>query len=124
MVRRERGEPLAYEKRRFGTTRKEIEHLAAWLQPKQVGEVVMESTARDWRPVWYGWEAHFRLHLTHPLQTRAPRGRKGDFRDAQRLADRWSSGDLQESFVPGRTKCVLKCSAADGRRGSPRRYPG
>ena len=51
--------------------------------------------------MWYGWEAHFRLHLTHPLQTRAPRGRKWDLRDAQRLADRWSSGDLEESFVPG-----------------------
>jgi len=88
VVRRERGERLEYEKRRFGTTRKEIERLAAWRQQEQVGEVVMESTAQYWRPVWYGWEAHFRLHRTHPLQTRAPRGRKWDFRDAQRLADR------------------------------------
>jgi hypothetical protein len=46
-------------------------------------------------------EPHFRLHLTHPLKTRAPRGRKSDFRDAQRLADRWSAGDLEESFIPG-----------------------
>jgi hypothetical protein len=98
VVRRERGERLEYEKRRFGTTRKEMEHLAPWLQQEQVDEVVMESTAQYWRPVWYGWEAHFRLH---PLQTRAPRGRKEDFRDAQRLADRWSSGDLEESFVAG-----------------------
>jgi transposase len=63
--------------------------------------VVMESTAQDWRPVWYGLEPHFRLHLTHPLRTRAPRGRKSDFRDAQRLADRWSAGDLEESLIPG-----------------------
>jgi len=90
-----------YEKRKFGTTRKEIEHLAAWLQQQKVSEVVMESTAQYWRPVWYGLEAHFRLHLTHPLKTLAPRGRKWDFRDAQRLADRWASGDLEESFVPG-----------------------
>lgn len=101
VVRRERDGRLEYEKRKFGTTRKEIEHLAAWLQQEQVGEVVMESTAQYWRPVWYGLEAQFRLHLTHPLKTRAPRGRKWDFRDAQRLADRWSSGDLEESFVPG-----------------------
>ena len=60
----------------------------------------MESTAQYWRPVWYGLEPHFRLHLTHPLKTRAPRGRKSDFRDGQRLADGWSSGDLEESFVP------------------------
>jgi transposase len=61
----------------------------------------MESTAQYWRPVWYGLEAHFALHLTHPLKTRAPRGRKWDFRDAQGLADRWYSGDLEESFIPG-----------------------
>ena len=101
VVRRERGERIEYEKRKFSTTQKEIQHLAAWLQQEQVGEVVMESTAQYWRPVWYGLEAHFRLHLTHPLKTLAPRGRKSDFRDAQRLADRWSSGDLEESFVPG-----------------------
>ena len=101
VVRRERDGRLEYEKRKFGTTRKEIEHLAAWLQQEQVGEVIMESTAQYWRPVWYGLEAHFRLHLTHPLKTRAPRGRKWDFRDAQRLAEGWSSGDLEESFVPG-----------------------
>ena len=49
--------------------------------------------------VWVG--PHFQLRLTHPLKTRAPRGRKSDFRDAQRLADQWNSGDLEESFIPG-----------------------
>jgi transposase len=92
---------VVYQKRKFGTTRTEIQHLAAWLQSQAVDEVVMESTAQYWRPVWYGLEPHFRLHLTHPLKTRAPRGRKSDFRDAQRLADRWSSGDLEDSFIPG-----------------------
>lgn len=100
VVRREQNGAAEYEKRKFGTMRREIEHLAAWLQQQQVEEVVMESTAQYWRPVWYGLERHFALHLTHPLKTRAPRGRKWDFRDAQRLADRWRSGDLEESFVP------------------------
>jgi hypothetical protein len=27
--------------------------------------------------------------------------RHTDFRDAQRLADRWSAGDLEDSFIPG-----------------------
>jgi transposase len=101
VVRRQSAEQIAYRQRRFGTTRNEIEHLAAWLQQQQVTEVVMESTAQYWRPVWYGLDRHFQLHLTHPLKTRAPRGRKSDYRDAQRLADRWSSGDLEESLVPG-----------------------
>jgi transposase len=101
VIRQISGEQVEYIKRKFGTMRSEIEHLAAWLQQHQVSEVVMESTAQYWRPVWYGLEAHFQLHLTHPLKTRAPRGRKRDYRDAQRLADRWYSQDLEESFVPG-----------------------
>jgi transposase len=100
VVRRQRGEQAVYEKRKFGTTRQEILHLEAWLREREVSEVVMESTAQYWRPVWYGLEPLFKLHLTHPLKTRAPRGRKSDFRDAQRLADRWHSGDLEESFIP------------------------
>ncbi len=101
IIRRERDGKPEYLKRKFGTTREEIEHLLAWLQHEQVTEVVMESTAQYWRPVWYGLEDHFQLHLCHPLQTRAPRGRKRDFRDAQRLADRWWADDLEDSFVPG-----------------------
>src|SRR5260370_32862980 len=98
VVRAPQGE---YVQRKFGTTKTEIGHLEAWLQHHQVNEVVMESTAQYWRPVWYGLEGRFKLHLTHPLKTRAPRGRKSDFRDARRLADRWHSGDLEESFIPG-----------------------
>lgn len=95
------GTATEYEQRKFGTMKSEILHLAAWLQQQKVSEVVMESTGQYWRAVWYGLEAHFALHLTHPLKTRAPRGRKRDFRDARRLADRWYSGDLEESFIPG-----------------------
>jgi hypothetical protein len=78
VIRRDHNGETSYQKRAFGTTRSEIEHLTAWLQHNHVSEVVMESTAQYWRPVWYGMEAHFTLHLSHPLQTRAPRGRKRD----------------------------------------------
>lgn len=101
VLRKPNGEAFEYIQRQFGTMRSDIVHLAAWLGQHGVSEVVMESTAQYWRPVWYGLEAHFQLHLTHPLKTRAPRGRKRDFRDARRLADRWYSGDLEESFIPG-----------------------
>jgi transposase len=101
VVRHETDGGVRYEQRQFGTTRSEIEDVAAWLQHEGVSEVVMESTAQYWRPVWYGLERHFKLHLTHPLKTRAPRGRKRDFRDARRLADRWAAGDLEGSFIPG-----------------------
>jgi transposase len=102
VVRRQQGEQTEYEARAFGTSQDQILHLAAWLGHYGVQEVAMESTAQYWRPVWYGLEAHVeKLHLSHPLQTRAPRGRKRDFRDARRLVDRLWSGDLGSSFVPG-----------------------
>lgn len=100
VVRQEtEGQPV-YEQRRFGTTRSEIEHLAAFLLQHRVSEVVMESTAQYWRPVWQGLEPHMKLHLCHPLKTRGKRGRKNDLRDARRLVDRLHSGDLEDSFVP------------------------
>jgi len=100
VVRREQNGKAEYESRKFGTTEREIRALAAWLQERQVREVVMESTALYWWPVWRGLEPHFTLHLCNPLQVRAVQGRKRDFKDATRLADRWSAGDLNESFVP------------------------
>src|SRR5271154_1193287 len=100
VVRRDEKGMTSYEQRAFGTTKREVGHLVAYLEHHHVTEVAMESTAQYWRPVWYGMESHFRLHLSHPLQTRAPRGRKRDFRDARRLVDRLSSGDLEESFIP------------------------
>lgn len=104
VVRREQDGQVVYEKRKFGTNRKEIEqHLGAWLQHFGVATVAMESTAQYWRPVWHGLEAlGFELHLCNPLQVKAPRGKKRDYRDAQRLADRWAAGDLEDSFVPGK----------------------
>ncbi|HUJ83303.1 MAG TPA: IS110 family transposase [Candidatus Acidoferrales bacterium] len=93
---------LEYQKRKFGTTRQELEmHLMSYLQFYGVTMVVMESTAQYWRPVWYALEKHFELRLVNPLQVKAPRGKKQDYRDAQRLADRWAASDLQASYVPG-----------------------
>ena len=52
VIRRQSGTQVEYLKRQLGTMRVEIEHLAAWLPHEQVSEVVMESTAPYWRPVW------------------------------------------------------------------------
>ena len=95
------GEPeLQFEGRRFGTTMSELRHLLTWLQEQDVQEVVMESTAQYWKPVWMALEGHCRLHLAQARSNRGPRGRKTDFRDAQRAVSRLLSGDLILSFVP------------------------
>jgi hypothetical protein len=42
----------SYERGTFGTTAPELQRLAEWFQQRGVPEVVMESTAQYWRPVW------------------------------------------------------------------------
>ena len=92
VIRQWRGEQVEYQKRKFGTTRAEIQHLEAWLAAEGVSEVVMESTAQYWRPVWYGLEPHFKLHLTHPLR----RERHGGGNRTSGTRSDWRTGGVRE----------------------------
>jgi len=95
------GAAVQFECRKFGAGARERNHLVSWLQQHQVREVVMESTAQYWKPVWLDLEAHFgKLHLAQAQSNRAPKGRKDDFPDAKRLARRLQAGELMLSFVP------------------------
>ncbi|HEX5483456.1 MAG TPA: transposase [Terriglobia bacterium] len=88
------------ERRRFGTTTSELRRLSAWLREQGVQQAVMESTAQYWKPVWYELEPYMHLSLAQAFSNRAPRGRKHDFRDAERLVRRHLAGELVLSFVP------------------------
>ena len=88
-----------FERRHFGTTRSQLRELAEWLKERNVQEVVMESTAQYWRPVWIALEG-WRRHLAHAHSNGARRGRKSDFRDAERLVHRLVAGELVLSYVP------------------------
>jgi transposase len=95
------GEAIEFEIRRFGAGANERKHIASWLRERNVTEVVMESTAQYWKPVWLDLEPHFgKLHLAQAHSNRAPKGRKNDFGDAKRLARRLLAGELILSFVP------------------------
>ena len=95
------GEAPTFECRRFETGAAGRQWLVAWLQENNVCEVVMESTAQYWKPVWLDLEPHLpKLHLAQAHSNRAPRGRKHDFGDAKRLARRLLAGELILSFVP------------------------
>jgi transposase len=104
-----------FERRWYGTNPEQLELLAEWMIEQQVEEVVMESTARYWVPVWGALERHWRpgcrkregagqmsgtLHLAQALSNRGRPGRKKDFRDAERLVKRLISQELILSFVP------------------------
>src|SRR5690242_7186135 len=88
-------------RRRFVTLPSELQRFRIWLQEQGVEEAVMESTAQYWRSVWLELEPHMRLHLAQAFSNRAPRGRKHDFKDAERLVRRLIANELILSFVPG-----------------------
>jgi len=109
------GGEFEFERRKFSTAPKDLHVLAQWLVGQEVEEVVMESTAQYWRPVWealeQSWQPAMRkreqisklsgtLHLCQAQSNRAPRGRKKDFPDAERLVKRLVAEELTLSFVP------------------------
>lgn len=92
---------IEYEGRRFGASTRERGHLVSWLRERRAEEVVMESTAQYWKPVWMDLELHFpKLHLAQAYSNKAPKGRKNDFADARRLTRRMAAGELILSLVP------------------------
>ena len=104
-----------FERRKFGATPGELHVLAQWLVRQEVEEVVMESTAQYWKPVWGALEQYWKparqqregagkmcgtLHLCQAKSNRGPRGRKNDFADGERMIKRMVAQELVLSFVP------------------------
>src|SRR5882757_5252866 len=98
-----------FERRMFGSNPEQLRSLAAWLLEQEVEEVVMESTAQHWKPVWGSLERYWKpvcqnregagpmsgtLHLAQAQSNRARRGRKNDFADAERLVRRLVANEL------------------------------
>jgi transposase len=105
----------AFERRQFGSNPAQLRLLADWLLEQHVEEVVMESTAQDWQPVWAALERYWTPtckkregaeamsgtpHLAQAQSNRARQGRKNDFADAERLVKRLVANELTLSFVP------------------------
>jgi hypothetical protein len=101
-----------FERRKFGTTESELRQLAMWLAEQGVREAVMESTPLYWRPVWAAAGGQCDLYLAQAQSNRAPRGRKRDFADAERLLRRHVAGELILSFVPGPRRHVDRAAAS------------
>ena len=83
-----------FERRWYGSNPEQLRVLSEWLIEQQVEEVVMESTAQYWKPVWGALERFWKvmcqsragagpmsgtLHLAQALSNRGRRGRKTDF---------------------------------------------
>src|ERR1041385_4534996 len=80
-----------FERRHFGSNPEQLRSLAEWLLEQEVEEVVMESTAQYWKPVWGALEQFWKplcekqegagpnsgtLYLAQAQSNRAQRGRK------------------------------------------------
>lgn len=104
-----------FERRKFGTSPEGLRELGTWLLQQETREVVMESTAQYWKPVWETLERHWqpvgrkqaeaepasrKLHLAQAQSNRGARGRKNDYGDAERLVKRLVAQELKLSFVP------------------------
>jgi hypothetical protein len=83
-----------FERRMFGSNPEQLRLLAAWLLQQEAEEVVMESTAQYWKPVWGALEQYWKpacekregagrksgtLHLAQAQPNRGRRGCKRDF---------------------------------------------
>ncbi len=89
-----------FQRRKFTTLASGLEPLAEWLREEDVPEAVMESTAQYGKPVWQELEGPCHLSLAQAQSNRAPKGRKGDYKDAERLRRRHVAGELMLSCVP------------------------
>ena len=104
-----------FDRRKFGATPAELRRMAEWLVQQEVEEIVMESTAQYWKPVWGALERYWKparqgregatqmsgtLHLAQAKSNRGPRGRKNDFADGERMVKRLVAQELILSFVP------------------------
>ena len=116
-----------FERRQLGTSPTQLRSLAEWLVERAVREVVMESTAQYWRPVWETlerrWQPRVRqtagggdrhvgaLHLAQAQSNEGSRGRKRDVPDAERLVKRLVAQELTLSFVPDVTQRLWRTVA-------------
>jgi hypothetical protein len=49
-----------FERRMFGSSPDQLRSLAGWLLEQEVEELVMESTAQYWKPVWEALERYWK----------------------------------------------------------------
>jgi transposase len=89
------------EKRRFSTTTRGVDELAAWLAEREVTTVAMEATGVYWKPVYYGLEGLFEeVWVCNAQHVQNVPGRKTDMGDAEWLADVVAHGMVRPSLVP------------------------
>jgi transposase len=90
------------ERRRFGTTRAELERLRDWLRDEEITHAVMESTGSYWKPVFNVLEDSVQVLLANAQQVKTRKGHKTDDKDGWWLAHLLRHAMIYPSFIPPR----------------------
>lgn len=88
------------ERKRFGTTTKELQALSKWLQAHGVTHVAMESTGVYWKPIYNVLHKQFEVWIVNARHLAQVPGRKTDETDAEWITKLMSYGLLERSFIP------------------------
>lgn len=87
--------------REFGTFKRDLRRLAAWVAGHQPDDVVMESTGIYWKSPYAALEkVGIHARVVNARHVKNVPGRKTDIQDAQWLAMLSRSGLLNGSFIP------------------------
>ena len=92
-----------FERRMFGSNPEQLRSLAGWLLEQEAEEVVMESTAQYWKPVWERWKGIGNRYARSAKaqggsrerciwRRRSPIAGGGDARRISLMPNDWSSG--------------------------------
>ena len=94
-----------FERRQFGSNPEQLRRLGKWLLEQGVDEVVMESTAQYWKPVWGTLERYWQPSC----KKREDAGpMSGTLHLAQAQSNRESRRTLSEPFSPIRIEtCII-----------------
>ena len=106
-----------FERRRCGSNPEQLRLLVEWLIDQQVEEIVMESTAQYWKPVWGALERYWK-----PIcQKREGAGpMSGTLHLAQAQSNRGRRGRTSRTSFPGGTRASKASTTTSRRTGSTR----
>jgi transposase len=92
---------LSKQQRSFGSFKRDLRELVAWLQSLAVELVVMESTGIYWKSVYAALEdAGIAAHVVNAHHVKNVPGRKTDIADSEWLAQLGRCGLVRPSFIP------------------------
>jgi transposase len=92
---------LSKQQRSFGSFKRDLRELVAWLQSLAVELVVMESTGIYWKSVYAALEeAGITAHVVNAHHVKNVPGRKTDIADSEWLAQLGRFGLVRPSYIP------------------------